>query len=327
MIGPELKDAVSKFPIQSWLSKHTRVYSAGSVIYADCPICQGKKKLGIYRRSRLGFPLATCGKCKDGGHGQGKWSGSTPLAHFVKLLEGTTWRQTFKMIHSLSGIPEPEWVAPNLRPESVPEDAIPLTRCSTEEKARKILEERHCSHLIETSSLSLSGKYTERIILPCHYNGTYTGFEAKGTHPNHDPKSIYGANMETNLSVYTSVGNRDDCYDLAVTESVLDAETFHTLPCNSVGCYGGYKEEQAEAIIRLGPERIYWFLDGDAWHKLWNAIRTLAPFAEHYVPPMKDREDPNSIGPQGCMDYLNKSRRIEAELDLIGFGLELGRML
>lgn len=327
-MGVELDKAVETFPIRSWLQKHTKVYSSGNVVYADCPICKGRKRLGIYRRSRLGFPLATCGKCKDGGHHQGLWTGATPLPQFVKLLEGFTWRQTFQFIHKLSGVPEPVWERPaDVKPEEIPENAIPLKDCRPDEKARAMLEGRHCGHLVETSFLSIGGKYNERVLLPCNYQGHYTGFEAKGTSPAQDPKSLYGENMETQLAVYTAIGNRDDCYDLAITESVLDAETFHTLPCNAVGCYGGFKGEQVDSILKLGPERIYWFLDGDAWKKLWPAIRHLMPFAENFVPPMREKEDPNSLGPAGCMSHLNESKKIEAELDLIGFGLALGRSL
>lgn len=328
MDQPELQKAVESFPIRSWLQKHTKVYGGGQVIYADCPICKGKKRLGVYRRSRLGFPLAVCGRCKDGGHHQGRWTGSTPIPQLVKLLEGITWRQTFQLIHTLSGVPEPVWERPkDQKPEPIPEDAIPLSKCQPTERARLMLEQRHCGHLVETSFLTIGGKYNERVILPCYYQGHYMGFEAKGTHPSHDPKSLYGENMETQLTVYTAQGNDDRRLDLAITESVLDAETFHTLPCNSIGCYGGLKQEQVNSILKLGPDRIYWFLDGDAWKKLWPAIRCLLPFAENYVPPMRDKQDPNSIGPDGCMNYLNEARKIEAELDLIGFGLELGRML
>ncbi len=325
---PALDKAIENFPIRSWLQKHTRIYSAGNVIYADCPVCGGKKRLGVYRRCKGGFPLATCGRCKDGGHHQGKWSGATTLPSFVKLLEGVSWRQTFALIHKLAGVPEPVWERPaDVKPEEVPAEAIPLKDCRDDEASVLMLRSRHVPHLVETASLAIGGKYSERVVLPCNYQGRYTGFEAKGTHPSQEPKSLYGLNMETNLTVYTALGNDDRREDLAVTESILDSETFHTLPCNAVGCYGSFKTEQTEAILRLGPKRIYWFLDGDAWSKLWPAIRNLLPFVENYVPPMRGREDPNSLGPDGCMDYLNDAIKIEAELDLIGFGLQLGRSL
>jgi len=324
----ELTKAIEGFPIRSWLQKHTRVYSGGNVVYADCPVCKGKKRLGVYRQSRLGFPLATCGRCKDGGHHNGVWTGATTIPSFVKLLEGTSWRQTFALIHKLSGVPEPPWERPaDQKPEEVPADAIPLKDCRDDEKAVLMLRSRHVAHLVETTSLAIGGKYDERVILPCNYQGRYMGFEAKGTHVAHDPKSLYGTNMETQLTVYTALSNDDRREDLVITESVLDAETFHTLPINAVGCYGGFKEEQTEAILRLGPKRIYWFLDGDAWTKLWPAIRNFLPFVENYVPPMLDKQDPNSLGPEGCMNYLNDAIKIEAELDLIGFGLQLGRRL
>jgi len=327
-VGPELDKAIAEFPIRSWLEKFTRIYSAGNVIYADCPVCLGKKRLGIYRTSRLGFPIAVCGRCKDGGHNQGRWTGSTTLPSLVRLLEGGSWSQTFKLIHSLSGVSEPPWERPaETKAEKIPKDAFPLSSLQPDAAAIQMLQRRHAAHLISHSYLVIGGKYHERVIFPCNYQGKYTGFEAKGTFPAQDPKSLFGTNMETQQAVYTAVGNRDDCQDLVITESVLDAETFHTLPTNAAGCYGSFKEAQVESIIRLGPARIYWFLDADAWSKLWPAICHLLPFAENYVPPMKGKEDPNSLGPDGCWNYLNESRKIEAELDLIGFGLELGRDL
>ena len=59
-----------QFPIAAWLGKHTKTYDTGGrVVYADCPICKGKRKLGVYRYNRV----AVCGRCKEGGHGHGIW--------------------------------------------------------------------------------------------------------------------------------------------------------------------------------------------------------------------------------------------------------------
>ena len=82
-----LDDAIERFPLETWLSKFTKVRSTGSVIYADCPFCYSKKRLGVYRQARIGKALAVCGRCKDGGHGAGLWSGATTLPNLVMLLE------------------------------------------------------------------------------------------------------------------------------------------------------------------------------------------------------------------------------------------------
>ena len=53
------QEAIAAFPIVRWLRGFTNVHNAmGKVVYADCPICGGKRKLGIYRQSKSGGKLA-----------------------------------------------------------------------------------------------------------------------------------------------------------------------------------------------------------------------------------------------------------------------------
>jgi len=288
----------------------------GKVVYADCPICKGKRKLGIYRQSKNGTKLAVCGRCKDGGHGQGRWDGVAGLPAFVKLLEGCEWRAAFKLIHELSEVPEAAW-APEDKggPPSIPRDAIPLSGCDSDERSCQVLRDRHCDHLLDRSFMSIGGAYHERVLLPCYQGETYTGFVARATWPTQEPKSLFPEGMETRETVYTLRNwTPEDCR-AAVTESILDAETFHTLNRNAVGCYGGFKMEQVSALLDLGVEELYWFLDGDAWHLLPKALKHTLPFFTNYLVPMPHQEDPNSLGPAGCGSLWDDAREVTSLVD------------
>jgi hypothetical protein len=328
-MNPELEKAVEQFPIMGWLKKHTKVYGGhgSNVVYADCPVCGGTKKLGVYRRGRLGIKLAVCGRCKEGGHGQGKWRGVANVPTLVKLLEGSTWRETFKLIHSLAGIPEPEWKPRDRFVAELPKEGIPLRDCSNDERGHSLLVARGVGHLLDTALLCIGGKYHERIILPTFYLGEATGFEAKGTIPTQEPKSLYAPGMETDRTVYTARTWNKGSTSLCVTESVIDAETFHSTGYNAVGCYGGFKAGQLASLLNLNPTALYWFVDADAWSKIWDAIKIMMPFVKNYVVPMPEKGDPNSVGADGCVELIEEAVLIEDHLDFMEVSMKWGHGL
>ncbi len=312
------REAIEAFPIVRWLRGYTTVHNAmGKVVYADCPICGGKRKLGIYRQSKSGTKLAVCGRCKDGGHGQGRWDGVAGLPAFVKLLEQCDWRAAFKLIHELSEIPEAAWSPDrnNAGPPPLPDNCLALGDLLNSERGVRMLRERHCGHLVAHSFLSIGGKYHERVILPCYQNGVYTGFEAKATWSTQEPKSLFPFAMDTRELLYTARNWVAEDKRLALTESILDAETFHTLGKNAVGCYAGFKAEQVSILLDMEIEELYWFLDGDAWDLIPKGLRHTLPFFENYLVPMPATEDPNSLGPEGCDALWDQARLVTSLVD------------
>lgn len=320
----EIQEAIQSFPIVAWLSKHTKVYdTGGSVVYADCPICKAKKKLGVYRYNRV----SVCGRCKDGGHGLGAWTGTASLPRMVKLLEGCEWRQAFSLIHELAGVPEPIRTYTSDGPEQIPEDAYPLQDCVLGQRGIDMLERRGVGHLAEHARMTVSGKYKARVILPCRFLRDYVGFEAKGTYPSHDPKSIYGSNMETDRVIYTAVDYDTKRTAVAITESVIDAETFHGLRMNAVGCFGGFKVQQVNALMELGVDTLYWFLDGDAYHKIPQHLATTSAFFDNIIVNMPDDADPNALGKDGVLELLKTSYPVANELDFMETRFKWGHSL
>jgi hypothetical protein len=321
MADQALEEAIQSFPIASWLQKHTRIYGVdGKVIYADCPICHGKKKLGVYRYNRV----SVCGRCKDGGHGAGSWRGVAGLPKMIKLLEGCEWRQVFQLIYELAGLPEPEWRGDTSDcVEPIPDGAIPLGNCRDDERGVRLLRSRHVGHLLDSAHLCVSGHYRERVLLPCYYQDTYLGFEAKGTYPTQEPKSIYSSGMATDQAVYTLRSWKEGAKEAAVTESVIDCETFHGFQ-NAVGCFGGFKHGQLQALIELGIERLYWFVDGDAVGKLNAHLSHTGSFFENMLVPMGVKDDPNSLGPEGIRRLWDQARSCVDALDFMEISMDWG---
>lgn len=323
-----LREAIQEFPIVSWARRHLKVYpnDGGKVVYADCPFCRGKKKLGIYRYNRV----ATCGRCREGGHGGGIWEGTASLPKLIKLVEGCSWREAFKLIYSLAGLPEPKWVPPDQAfiPQ-VPEGAVPLSDCSDNEPAVRLLQDRGVGHLRESAFLCIGGRYHERIIFPTYYKDTLTGFEAKAVHESAKFKSLYADDMETDSTVYTVRSWNENSKSCAVTESVIDSETFSPIGYNAVGCYGGFKDGQLLPLHELGIEELVWYLDGDVpWPKLWKALQKTLPFFQNsiaFVP--QGKHDPNSMGPQMCDYQWHKRIVIRDQLEFMQLGIDWGRGL
>lgn len=315
------QEAIDAFPIVRWLRGHTKVHNThGNVVYADCPICGGQRKLGIYRQSKNGSKLAVCGRCKDGGHGRGRWDGVAGLPAFVKLLEDCDWRRAFQLIHELSEVPEARW-EPDRNddgPPDLPDGRLPLDELGHDEPAVRLLVDRGVEHLVQSSFLCIGHrKFHERIILPCHQGEIYTGFEAKATYDSQSPKSLFPFGMATQSTVYTARNWNPDDTRAAVTESVLDAETFHTLNKNAVGCYGAFKPEQAVPLLDLGIEELFWFLDGDAWDKLPGVLSHTLPFFENYLVPMPADADPNAVGARGCDELWDKAKKVESIVEFL----------
>lgn len=319
-----LENAELAFPIQSWLSKFVKVYGGGRTIYADCPFCGKHKRLGIPLRSKTnGRPMFVCGRCKDGGHGGGVWNGATTLTKFVSLLEGIDYGQACKLVHSLAGVEEVRvYREKDVELLKVPESAIPLTRLPSSNAANEMLRRRHVGHLVNHASYGVEQPYIDRVLIPCYYQQEYLGYEAKTIHKHVEPKSLFPPEMPTDVKVYTAVGNTGNG-DLAITESVLDAETFHLLPLDAVGCFGNFKQDQATAILDLKPKRIFWFLDGDTWSKIWNSIKILLPFADHYLPPMQEKDDPNALGPLELQRRVLDAVKVTSALDVVRFEKEV----
>jgi len=321
----DLDVAISQFPISSWCSMRMKTYDdgGGTDFYADCPICNGRRKLGISRITKVFH----CFKCMEGGHGGDLWTGAASLPRMIRVLEGCSWRQAFKMIYELAGLPEP---APRKRkpgPRGLPKDAIPLSDCQDDERAVVMLRERHCGHLRDSSHLCIGGRFNERIILPTYFLGEETGFEAKATSKSQSPPSLFPEWLETDETVYT-IRSWDASRPkfAALTESVLDCETFHGI-CNAVGLYGKFKEGQVTSLLDLDLTDLYWFLDGDAWTSVLRGIKKTRSLFRSFVVPMPTNEDPNSIGPQGCRDLLEKAREIKTDWDLMECALAWGKPL
>jgi len=248
------------------------------------------------------------------------------LPSFIKLMEGMSWRETFKLIHKLAGVPEAPWEPKRTVHPKIPPDALALADCSDDSPAVQLLESRHVKHLRSTSYLCIGGKFHERIIFPTTYLGELTGFEAKGTHPNQVPKSLYMPGMQTDQTVYTTVGwkKEDKPAWAAVTESVIDAETFHGWGY-AIGCYGGFKHTQVDAIVNTGARALVWFLDGDAWPKVLPSMKHTWGLVENWVVPMPLDQDPNSLGPSGCRELVDQGVKITDEMQFMDLCYQWGR--
>jgi hypothetical protein len=320
----DLQSAIDQFPISAWLSKHTQTHDdgTGADFYADCPICGGKRKLGVSRTKKL----AHCFRCREGGHGAGTWNGAANLPKLIKLLEGCSWRDSFKLIYELSGLPEPEFVPDKRRDRDrrLPSDSYPLGRVNDGEPVIQFLRHRGVEHLRDTCYLCLeNGRYYERLIIPTNQAEEWTGFEAKAIHSSQKPKSLYPEWMQTSESVYTVLSWSPDRTLAAVTESVLDAETVALTGVNAVGIYGSsFKDGQIRALLELGIETLVWMLDGDAWGAQKKAIFKSLGLFEHYVAPVPKGEDPNSLRKGRCEQAFELAVPIKSEWDLMEVAME-----
>ena len=315
----KLDQALRGFPTLSWLSEHTHVHDRDGVnVYADCPICDGRKKLGV-RKNPIFFH---CFKCDEGGRGGSTWNGKTNLIGMMKILERLSYREAVSKIFKMTGFPElvPEQkITPKL---IIPEDACPLKLLPPGHVANEFLRRRHCEHLIDSCYLG-EGKYRGRVIMPCQFLGDVVGFEAK-TFKKSGIKSLFPEWFYTSDTVYTTTGWGDKSSYVYVTESVLDAET---IKFNAIGIYGSIlREWQIPCLMQLreqGITDLVWALDYDAWWKQAKAIvKKTAPFFRNHILPMPPGSDPNSLGCEAIAALLTKAILIEDEFDLAELSLE-----
>jgi len=317
----KLDEAIANFPIITWIAEHTTVFDKGRVnTYADCPICEGKKTLGIERDKKIFH----CFRCNEGGYGGSIWNGKAHLVKMIMLLERKTFSQTREVIFKLAGYPDVIIEQAKAPKAVLPSEAISLATAHPSDPAIQYLNKREVGHLKNTSYICLSGHYANRIIFPTVFLGEVTGFEAKQI----GGKSLFPDWMDTYSTVYTTL-NFNPAIGLAVvTESIIDAET---LNYNGIGLFGGFKEGQLECLLKLrdkGVKKLVWMMDWDAWYKQAKAIlaKTMNLFDNYVVNFPKD-EDPNSLGTVECYHLLGSARKISDEFDLVKASLDFGRIL
>ncbi len=312
----DLQAAIDKFPIVMWLQQHFRIKDTGADrVRIDCPVCRGERTLSVTLSSKFFH----CFRCDDGGLGASVWNGRASLFTFLKLYEKLSPRQTFTRIRTLAGLPD---VAREQMPVSFerwPKEAVPLSSAVASHPSVKWLVGRGMGHLIPVSKVCPTGTYANRILLPCNFLGTTTGFEAK-TYVGATPKSKLHYFPEEHGHLYTT-WNWDSAQDFAVvTESIIDAET---LGVNAVGIFGSVlRDEQLLALLRLKEEksvkRLVWFLDGDAWRKQANSIaRKTSLFFDNYVVLTPQSQDPNSLGYAKCWEMVGKATSVVDTVDML----------
>lgn len=316
----ELRQAISTFPISTWMRERMKVYDTGGKnIQADCPVCLGKAKLGVSRFKKV----AQCFKCSDGGAGGSIWNGRADLIKLIRLVEKCDYRTALQTIFRSSGIAEPVWRREEQIDRGIPEDAIPLWETSPLHPSRKELARRGMDHLSAISHVCVTGPYEGRVILPAMWFDEVDAWEAKA-YMSIKPKSLFPDWFETGHSIYTT-RKWDTNADFAiVTESIFDAETFGI---NALGLYGSTLHEGQ--VIRLlslaarGIKRLVWALDFDAWKKQAKAILSWTEMHfQNLVAPLPAWSDPNSLGWARCWELVQNAHPVSDATDIVLFGLD-----
>lgn len=321
-MAASLEDAVRRFPINAWLSGHTRVRDGGGRnLYADCTACQGKEKI----RYRKETGRWTCFKCDAGGYAGDAWRGWGDLFALVAYFEKISYGQAVRFVADRAGIPDLDFKRPEIPRNKIPEEAIPLAEIPADHISHRRLAKRGLAHLAPKLYGCVSGQYAGRWILPCKFGKELQGFEAKAWHPKTQPKALYPTWFVARESVYTTY-NWDDSLGFAiVTESVFDAETFGL---NAVGIYGAnLLPGQFDKLLTLrerGITALYWALDPDAFDKAAKGIlsKTFSMFSNHLVEipkllPDGSKGDPNAIGTDACWELVESAVLVESEWDLL----------
>lgn len=319
----ELDNALASFPVIAWASEHMRLYDKGRQnVYADCPICDGKKTLGIDREKKIFH----CFRCNEGGHGAPTWNGRAHVIKMIAILERCSFKRAIEKIFKLAGFPDPPVEYVPIPKVLIPPEAISLSKASQEDPSVLYLKRRGMGHLVEKSFVCLRGEYEGRIILPTNYLGEKTGFEAKA-YAGKKPPSKFPEWFDSYGTLYTTP------FDLSlgfcvITESIFDSET---IGLNAVGCYGGFKEGQFDCLLDLkskGISKFIWMLDWDAWKKQTKAILTKSlGWLDNYVVNMPRDSDPNDLGRDVCWKLLKACRRVKDEFDLIQLAIEFGQSI
>lgn len=313
-----LFDSIRSFPVLQWAQDHLLgVVDTGSEnFYATCPICEGSRKLAIDRTWRSFH----CWKCdpRYGAFNQNIWKGSANLIKMIMLVEHLSQRDAIDRIYKLSGLPDLPPATRYVQQEEFPAEAIPLKDCK-EHKAAEYLKNRGVEHLIETSHVCTSGRYSDRILLETRFFEERTGFEAKSYHKSVKPKSLFPPSLYTGSTLYTTQKWNFD-FDLAViTESIVDAETLRT---NALGLYGsnlGIGQLQKLLELRvMGVKNLYWALDQDAlWKQSKLILKNTTSFFNNYFVELPISEDPNSCGHDKCWELVSLAKPFKDEFDLI----------
>lgn len=318
-----LDEAIAAFPVITWASQYTTVYDKGGRnVYADCPICSGKKTLGIEREKKIFH----CFKCNEGGRGGDIWNGKAHVTRMIRLVTGISWNDTIELIYRMSGFPDPPRQKKSTPIQLLPKEAEPLKDASNFHPGVIYLTYRKMQHLQNTSYFCRTGQYKDRVILPAYFLGEMIGYEAKSSIKGVKPPSLFPDWMDTYSYVYTTSINWESKF-LIVTESIFDAETFGS---NAIGCYGGFKEGHLPTLLNLrkkGLESLIWALDWDAWKKQSKAIltKTVGLF-NNYVVNMPYKKDPNDLGREACWNLLNTRLRISDELDMLQAEIKFSKL-
>jgi hypothetical protein len=158
--------------------------------------------------------------------------------------------------------------------------------------------------------------YANRWILPCHYFGELTGFEAK-TYGNGKPKSLFPEWFRPDSTVYTTTWDVDQDF-CVITESIFDAET---LGSNAIGIFGSVlRHGQLQKLLEMRNtcrlRRLVWFLDPDAVKKQTRAIvtKTLPHFTNYIV---RSEYDPNDTGSTKCWKLVKNSIPVASARDIL----------
>lgn len=311
----DLKEAIERFPILSWMQQHFRVRDSGrEQLRVDCPVCRGRRTLSVNCDTKQFH----CFKCDDGGLGGSVWNGRAGLFSFVMLVEKISPAAAANRIRTLSGVPDSPRALPPLEIDTWPREAIPLSSAPPTHPSVRMLVDRGVGHLVPHSKVCVDGEFAHRVLLPCNFFGAVTGFEAK-TYVNASPKSLLRHFTRNTGRVYSSRqwdNSKDFC---VVTESILDAET---LGENAIGLFGSVlRDEQLLDLLELrsrGVRKLVWFLDGDAIKKQITSIRRRTGlFFDNFSILSQDSEDPNSLGRDRCWSLVSQARPIADAFDLI----------
>ena len=312
----QLQLAINSFPIVRWLESITRVYdSGGETVLIDCPVCRGRKKLGVHRRHRG----AHCFKCDEGGEGGSKWNGKCGLVDLIQMLTGCNRRAAVDKIFELSGVADVGYTPKAVPTSKLPREAISLSTCHVTHPGVQMLASRGCSHLVQHSHLCVSGRYSHRVLMPIQWFGELLGYDAKAYLPSIKPKSLFAEWMDMAHALHASHAWDAKADFVVITESVLDAET---LGVNAIGLNGSVlRDGQVTRLLDLrdrGITRLVWFLDFDAFRKQVNAIlRRTGMLFENSVVPLFTDTDPNAIGHAACWELVAQSIPIRDAFDLL----------
>lgn len=315
-----LGHAISNFPIVAWCQENLRNVRLGpEEVSADCPFCYGYRKLNVNIEKRLFH----CFKCREGGHGGTKWTGGTNLFNFMVLC-GQSRAEAYKEICRRAGVPDTPLPERKTGGALIPPGAIFLKNLPDTHPANQYLERRHCAHLSAVAWVVPTGKFRDRVILPCNYLGELKGTECKA-YMHQQPKSLFFPEdgIETSQTVYTCLNWDLSSKTAVLSESILDAETFRGV--NSLSIYGSRLHEgQVSAMLGLGIEKLIWALDGDAYIKPFSGVvdgitRLTLNVFENWVCRMGYTDDPNSLGPEGCENLLKQAKLVTSVWDLYAY--------